>query len=83
MITRMYTIRDIIANSYTIPMAYPNDATARRHFEIMKEDEKSIMGARPQDYEMYYAGEYDMTTGEYKPIMPLIRIDTMKGGTDV
>lgn len=83
MITRMYTIRDIIANNYTIPMAYPNDATARRHFEIMKEEEHTIMGARPQDYEMYFCGEYDMTTGYFEPNTPLIRIDTIKGGTDV
>lgn len=83
MITRMYTIRDIIANSYTIPVAYPNDATARRHFEILKEDQQSIMGARPQDYEMYYCGEYDMTTGQFTAEYPLIRIDTIKGGTDV
>lgn len=83
MITRMYTIRDIIANSYTIPVAYPNDATAKRHFEIMKEDTNSMMGARPQDYELYFSGEYNMETGEFTPKLPLIRIDTLKGGTDV
>ena len=81
--TRMYTIRDIVAETYLVPLAYPNDATAKRHFEIMKEDSETILGKRPQDYELYFVGEYDMTTAAYEPCFPIIRIDTVKGGTDV
>ena len=64
MTMKMYSIKDKI-NGYTIPIAYPNHESARRHFEIEWKRNPVLMYS-PEDFYMAYIGEFDDQTGIYE-----------------
>lgn len=41
---------------------------AERTFHQMAHDEKSIIWKYPQDFDLYYLGEFDDLTGKYKAL---------------
>lgn len=77
MMMNLYTIKDRAADTFCVPYTEPSDSAARRGFKIIKEDEKSMIGKFPDDYELYYVGSFDSNTGRLIPEM-LRRIDNVE-----
>lgn len=72
MITGLYAVRDIAANSYMAPFMAVNDAVAIRSFAFAFKDDRSTMAAAPADYDLCHIANYDMQTGEVTPIDKVI-----------
>lgn len=52
---------DGVANNYSAPMTFANDAAAKRYLAVSKDPVKT-------DYTMFKIAEYNSFTGELKPI---------------
>ena len=64
MIYAMCVIRDKRADTFAIPFFARNKATAQRDFESLMKDPGSLPGKFPEDYVLYYFGDYDDETGD-------------------
>ena len=62
MLQKFYTVYDRHVG-YGFPFAQPNDACACRTFKIWLNDPQSELSKSPEDYELFYLGEYDTETG--------------------
>lgn len=80
---KMYAIKDKLGE-YTTPVHYPNDDTAIRHINLMRKEDK-LMSYAPEDFEMWYIGEYDTETATYenKEPKPVERIFTNENNPEI
>lgn len=62
MLQKFYTVYDRHVG-YGFPFAQPNDACACRTFKIWLNDPSSELSKSPEDYELFYLGEYNTDTG--------------------
>jgi len=64
MIYRMYSVRDNAVGSFGRPMFMRSDGEMTRSFmdEVNRDD--SPIGAHPEDYALFYVGEFDEMTGK-------------------
>lgn len=62
MLQKFYTVFDRHVG-YGFPFAQPNDACACRTFRIWLNDPSSELSKSPEDYELFYLGEYETETG--------------------
>lgn len=60
MIYKLYSIRDIKANSYSEPFTAPNDEVAVRKYAYLMSKSEMIA----DDTELYVVGEFDFERGE-------------------
>lgn len=72
MVTGLYAVRDIAADSYMAPFVAVNDAVAIRSFAFAFKDDRSTMASAPGDYELMHIANYDNITGEVIPIDKII-----------
>lgn len=63
MITKLYAIKDAKAEVYGKPFHQTTHGEAERSFRQLIMDEKSMPHKFPDDYDLYYLGEYDDQTG--------------------
>lgn len=70
----LYSIYDAQAQTYTPPMAQPNDAVAMRAFEHEAMNSQSLWNSHPQDFVMYKVGLFYANTGECIQYTPIERI---------
>ncbi len=60
---KMFTVLDTKAMAYLPPFFLPNEAVAKRVFGDMATDQTHQFGKHPEDFSMYYLGEFeDMTS---------------------
>lgn len=64
MLIRMYSVYDRVAQIYAEPFVSPNDATAARAFNIAQSSPESMLYASPCDFQLWYIGSMDNTSGE-------------------
>lgn len=60
---RVYAIRDAKADVYLQPFFRKTHGEAERDFRTLVGDEKSMISKYPDDYDLYYLGDYDDQTG--------------------
>lgn len=65
---KMYSIRDSKADIYHIPFFKNTHGEAERDFSQIANDEKSTISKYPEDFDLYYVGEYDTSTGKIIPL---------------
>lgn len=63
MLQKFYSVYDRHVG-YGFPFAQPNDACACRTFKIWLNDPSSELSKSPEDYELFYLGEYDTDNGK-------------------
>lgn len=68
MTQKIYSIRDAKAEYFTQPFFKKTHGEAERDFTMLCKDEKSQIHAFPEDYDLYYIGEYDDQTGKMTPL---------------
>ena len=64
MISNIYTIYDVKAEAYLTPFFLQNEAILKRTIMDTLSDDNHMFGKHPEDYIMYYVGEYDDQTGQ-------------------
>lgn len=68
MTQKVYSIRDAKAEVYNQPFFKFSHGEAERDFKHLLRDEKSMVASYPDDYDLYYLGEYDTVTGLLTPL---------------
>lgn len=66
-----YAVFDSKAAHYNSPWFMHNDQMAIRAFADIANDNKTVIGAHPEDYTLYNIGEYDNITAKYTGRTPI------------
>lgn len=59
----LYTMCDSKANTWTVPFASDNNATAIREFSSIVKDGRTIVGQHPEDFDLWLIGVFDCAIG--------------------
>jgi len=63
---KMFSIRDKKAEGFNTPFFQPTFGLAERAFKDACQDEKSTLAKHPEDFALYYHGEFDQNLGLLK-----------------
>jgi len=61
--TQFYSIRDIKGETFKTPFTQPTHGAAERYFEQLVQDEQSLLNKYPQDFQLFYVGNFNMSNG--------------------
>ena len=65
---KIYSIRDAKAEYFTQPFFKKTHGEAERDFTQLVNDDKSSIAQFPEDFDLYYLGDYDTENGKMTPI---------------
>jgi hypothetical protein len=65
---KMFSIRDQKCEIFNTPFFQKTHGEAERSFTTAVNDNKTQFNAFPEDYDLYYLGEYDDNLGTFKPV---------------
>lgn len=65
---KVYTIRDSKAEIYNEPFMQHTHGEAERTIKSLLNKKDNQISLHPEDYDLYYLGEYDDNTGLYSPL---------------
>lgn len=65
MILKVFSIRDSKGEIYMQPFFQKTAGEAERSFKTLVQDDKSTVSKYPEDFDLYYLGEYDDQTGKF------------------
>ena len=68
MVLKIYSIRDSKGEVYNAPFYQKTHGEAERNFRSLANDEKSTIFQYPEDFDLWYLGEFDDNKGEFKPL---------------
>lgn len=68
MLLKVYSIRDRKTEMYNTPWFQKSHGEAERSFTSMAMDEKTTINQYPEDYDLYFIGEYNSDTGCLIPL---------------
>lgn len=67
MVLKMYSIRDQKSEVYNLPFFQKTHGEAERSFRTTAMDQKTTICQHPEDFDLYFLGEYDDNTGKFQP----------------
>lgn len=62
---KMFSIRDQKTEVFNTPFFQKTMGEAERNFAQTVNDPKTMLHQHPQDFDLYYLGEYDDNTGKF------------------
>ncbi|QXP08410.1 MAG: nonstructural protein [Arizlama microvirus] len=65
---KIYSIRDAKTEVFNPPFFNQTHGEAERNFKDLVNDTKTKPGLHPEDYDLYYIGDYDDNTGKVDPL---------------
>lgn len=65
---KIYSIRDAKGQIFHTPFYQRTHGEAERNFRTVANDQKSNIAQFPEDYDLYYIGEYDDQTGKIESL---------------
>lgn len=68
MILKVFSIRDAKSEVYNTPFFQKTHGEAERSFRTAANDDKTQINKYPEDFDLYYLGEYDDNTGQVTPL---------------
>lgn len=68
MIQKAYTIRDSKSEVFHTPFYAKTHGEAERNFAAVVNDDKTLVGQHPQDFDLFYIGEYNDLTGKFETL---------------
>lgn len=68
MILKIFSIRDSKGEVYNQPFFKKTHGEAERDFTTLVKDQKSTVALYPEDFDLYFIGEYDDNSGTLKPL---------------
>lgn len=63
MTRKVYTVRDSKAEVFNNPFYQTTHGEAERTFKALAQNKESMVGKYPEDYDLYYIGEFDDVKG--------------------
>lgn len=64
----LYALRDVKADSFTVPVAFTRDELAVREVGQMIAHKQGDPGKYPADFSLYRIGSFDSSSGELKSL---------------
>lgn len=64
----IFAIKDNKSNTFDQPFLRSTYSEAERNFEMLAQDEKTMIAHYPQDFSLYELGSYDKTDGSILPL---------------
>lgn len=76
MMYEIVAVRDIKTNAFSQPQFVPHQGGAIRAFgdQCMNKDPQNIMGHHPEDFELYYLGQFNDQTGKFEQLPEPVQI---------
>lgn len=74
MLLRCYSVFDRKALQYFPPFHSSTDGAAVRSFGDLANDPATNVGRHPNDFVLFYVGEYDDQKGAMLPVSPLVHV---------
>lgn len=68
MIQKLFSVRDSKAGVFNTPFFKPTQAEAERDFHRLAHDPSSMVEQYPEDFDLYYIGEFNQNTGKLKTL---------------
>lgn len=68
MTLKIFSIRDQKGDVFNTPFFKKTIGEAERDFRTLVNDGKSMVNQYPDDFDLYWVGEYDDSTGTLKPL---------------
>lgn len=65
---KLYAIRDSKGGMYKPPFTQQAHGEAERSFKMMADNQESMVGRFPEDYDLYYLGKFDDQTGKFQTL---------------
>lgn len=65
---KAFSIRDTKGECYSPPFYKVTAGEAERDFRSMAADEKTMISTYPEDFDLFYVGEFDDETGKFVPL---------------
>lgn len=65
---KIYSIRDSKSEIFNLPFYKHTHGEAERDFSQISNDPKSSIYQYPEDYDLYFVGEYDDNSGKITPL---------------
>lgn len=65
MLHKIFSIRDEKSKLFGTPFYKVTHGEAERDFKTIVNDEKTKINKYPEDFDLYYMGEYDDNTGKF------------------
>lgn len=62
---KIYSIRDAKGQIFNTPFYQRTHGEAERNFRTVANDPKSTIAQYPEDYDLYYMGEFDDQSGKF------------------
>lgn len=71
MVTKCFSVLDSKASVFGTPFFSATAGSALRMFTDLVNDKNSIVSRHPEDFSLYVIGEFDDSTGVFRPEVPL------------
>lgn len=68
MILKVFSIRDAKAGVFFNPFYKTSHGEAERDFHHAVNDDKTTLNRYPEDFDLYYLGQYDDNTGKFESL---------------
>lgn len=68
MTQKVFTIHDTKAETFNPPFFQPTHGEAERNFRSAMNDPKTTFNKYPEDFDLYYLGEYETNSGKFKTL---------------
>ncbi|AZL82880.1 nonstructural protein [Apis mellifera associated microvirus 26] len=68
MLQKLFAIRDSKTEYFGSPFCKATHGEAERDFRTLVNDEKTNLNQYPEDYDLYYLGEYDNNSGKFETL---------------
>lgn len=68
MIHKVYSIRDSKGEQYNPPFLQKTHGEAERSFKDLASKQDTFIHKYPEDYDLYFLGEFDDSSGKYQPL---------------
>lgn len=85
MLESHYALKDIKSSAFLTPFKSANSITAMRELSISVNDDKSMLGKFPEDFQLFHVADYDTNTGKFiQPEQPeyVITLNDLKKGVE-
>lgn len=64
---KVFSLRDQKAEVFNTPFTKSTHGEAERDFTSLVNDPKSLINQYPKDFDLYFLGHYDTSTGKMQP----------------
>lgn len=85
---KVFAIRDTKAEVYNTPFYQQSHGEAERNFQTLVNDNKSTVSQYPEDFDLYFLGEYDDNLGTFfteppKHVIKAVQLKTAQKSSNV